>query len=408
MTTHNYRDMNWRRLGFVLFGSLFLVLAAISCRQANDSASINLLYNQNISLSDVFDKARIIQLEKTEESLIAQISQVVFYEEKFYVLDRKQQKIFCFDHNGKFISTISQQGHGPGEFVYVSAITIDDYNKNLIFLSPPTQQLLIFDLDGTFRKKISVKTETVMGLNKIFTLNDSIYLITSLTDYQLLLFNNKKEEVVKKAFPLPEFIPQLTPKFNTFQFAGKTFVNPSISREILEIKEINSNNYISFDYGELNNTEKQISRLQDAFRILPDINSIRRHELLRSEGYLNHYLIKVMESNRFLIQLVAIENSIKHVVVDKPLNETFVFDYFLENVAINMHFDIHQDKFLIAFETRHFRDEESTKKFFGPWFSYFNSDFLNEAFLTPKDRLFIQNHNPMTDNPYLVVYKFKE
>ncbi len=388
--------------------SVIIILLCNSCNSDIENSSINLMDNQDVSISDVFEEVRIVELENTEGSLVAQISQVVYYGEKFYVLDSKQQKIFCFDKTGKFISTISQQGQGPGEYVYVSSIALDDYNKHLVFLSPPTQQLLVFDLDGNFLKKLNVSTESVMGLNKVFTLNNSIYLLTSLTENQLVFFDGNKKTVIKKDFPLPVLIPQLIPLFNTYQLNGRTFVNPALSQVVLEVTEKENRLHYSFDYGLLNNTDRQISVLQNFFRDSPDIHSQRRHELIRSDGYLNHKLIKVMESNRFIIKLVAIENSIKHVIIDKTLDETFVFDFFKEDIVINMHFDIHQERYLIAYEARNFRDEESNKEFFGPWYPFYKADYFNKSILREEDVLFIDQHNPMTDNPFLVVYTFKE
>ena len=275
-------------------------------------------------------------------------------------------------------------------------------------LSPPNQQVLVFDLDGNFRKKHTIQTENTLAFNKVFALNDSIYLLTSITDYQTLLFNTSEETIVSYDFQLPVFAPQLMPLHNTYQFNGRTFVNPALSREVFDVTEMHKNNHLAFDYGLLNNTERQVSLLYEAFRDLTAMGTRRLHELIGSNGYLHHFLIKVMESNRYIVQLVAIENSIKHVVFDKVLDEIFVFASFKEDVAFNMQFDIHQDRFLIAYEYRHYRNEESNVLFFGPWYSFYKAPCFKDEFLSPSDAKTIENHNPMTDNPFLVVYKFKE
>jgi len=400
------RRMRIFRIVFLL--SSILIVFICGCKRTTAPPSINLLENQSVSISDIFESVNIIPLERTEESLIAMISQVVYFKERFYVLDTKQQKIFCFDKNGRFISEIAQQGHGPGEYVYASGLTVDVYNMNLIILSPPSQELLVVDLEGNFIKKLTINTEIAMGLNKVFALNDSTLLVSSLTDYQLIFYNAKKESVTKTDFPIPVFIPQLMPLLNIYEYNGSVFVNPNLSSKVYEITETTNKNHYAFDYGLLNNTERQKSLLQDYFRNSTDNNSIRMHELLQSNGYLKHYLIKVMESKRFIMKWVAIENSIKHVIIDKNINETFVFDFFEDDVVFNMQFDVHQDRYLIAFETRYFKDEESNKEFFGPWYPFFISDFVNANLLNQEDIKIVEEHDPLVDNPYLVLYKFRE
>ena len=108
---------NWLRVGCALTMLAMIILLAHGCKPFNDKAAINLFDNHLISLADVFENARIVPLEDTEQSLIAQITHIVYYDDRFYVLDGKQQKILCFDNDGKFVSTISKQGHGPGEYV---------------------------------------------------------------------------------------------------------------------------------------------------------------------------------------------------------------------------------------------------------------------------------------------------
>jgi hypothetical protein len=390
---------------FFLISSFGLFL--INCSSAKDKESYDFSKDNPIFLSDIFQDARIIQLETTDHNLIAQITQVEFYKEKFYILDSKQQKIFSFDNTGRFLFKISNQGKGPQEYQHIVNFTIDTYNNNLILLSPPDQTLIIYDLEGNFIEKQSIKSDHVLGLNKVYCLNDSIILLSSITDYQIVFFNRNKVHDTKMDYHLPTFLYQLLPVFNTYQFNGKTFINPALSQELIEVTTMKKEEYLSFDYGSFNNSDQQISRLLNEFEKSLTIRSKRLHELF-SSGYINNLLIKSMESERFIIKHVATEMSIKHVIKDKITKKTFVFNEFKDGVRINMHFAIHLDKYLIAYEARNFKDEASNREFFGPWYSFYTAEYYNKNFLTHEDQSLIDSRDPLTENPFLVVYKFKE
>ena len=89
------------------------------------------------------------------------------------------------------------------------------------------------------------------------------------------------------------------------------------------------------------------------------------------------------------------------VVVDKKSGENFVFRSFDEGIVFT--FLNIQDNLAIAIENGH---EERVKA--TPGFENRVSKSFHPDLLTLNERTFLENHNPMTDNPFLVVYKFRE
>lgn len=84
--------------------------------------------------TDWFSELTIIPLETTNQSLmnVNVNSKLLYYKNRFYILDRKQHVVFIFDENGKFLlSSKDKEGQGPGE--YFSLIDFDiNTEKDLI------------------------------------------------------------------------------------------------------------------------------------------------------------------------------------------------------------------------------------------------------------------------------------
>ena len=67
-----------------------------------------------------------IPLETTEVSLLGFVDKVVYKQGKFYVLDRTNSGVYIFDQTGHFLSSICKPGEGPGEYLELMDMDVDD------------------------------------------------------------------------------------------------------------------------------------------------------------------------------------------------------------------------------------------------------------------------------------------
>jgi hypothetical protein len=95
-----------------------------------------------VHLSDVSYSLNTIQLETSENNLLAHIKDIKIYANKLFIDDGF--KIAIFDINGKFIQVLGKKGQGPGEYNRVTNMAIDedsgktylsDYKKLMVFNS---------------------------------------------------------------------------------------------------------------------------------------------------------------------------------------------------------------------------------------------------------------------------------
>ena len=116
-------------------------------------AKINMedIVNQPISelnLSMVADSLEYIPLETLSESLISHVHQVIVTE-KFIFL-RTRGRILKFSRDGKYLSRISSQGRGPGEYISIRNISIDYNNERLFIFRNYVRELLKYTYNNQF------------------------------------------------------------------------------------------------------------------------------------------------------------------------------------------------------------------------------------------------------------------
>ena len=98
--------------------------------------------------NDVF----FIKLETTGNSLIGEISQILFTSDKIIVVDREIAKTICvFDKSGKFLNNIGRLGEGPEEYIDIRHIALSN-DSSMIVINNNTDQLKYYTLSGKFVK----------------------------------------------------------------------------------------------------------------------------------------------------------------------------------------------------------------------------------------------------------------
>ena len=80
----------------------------------SDIITMNLERRDHISTKELFSDIQVIPLETTPESLIRSITQIKFFEDRYYILDYRRSQIFVFDREGRFQFALNEKGDGPG------------------------------------------------------------------------------------------------------------------------------------------------------------------------------------------------------------------------------------------------------------------------------------------------------
>lgn len=104
--------------------------------------------------TELIDSIRILKLNENEESFFVSISKLLIHNDTLYVFDRfGRDLLVSFDRNGNYITTFSQKGGGPKEYVRLWDFDVD---SNYVYLyDRATKKMLYYDHSGNFIKSHS-------------------------------------------------------------------------------------------------------------------------------------------------------------------------------------------------------------------------------------------------------------
>lgn len=150
------------------FYIVFLVCMSIaSCKQTpieesemNRNGDITIIKpdfsNPVFDITDLIDSIRYVKLELTEKSLIGDLTKIIIYEDKIYVLDTKTSSLFIFAMDGKYLSKIHHVGPGPEEYIQLDFFTIDKEQRQIILTDLVGYWVMRYSFSGNFisRQKI--------------------------------------------------------------------------------------------------------------------------------------------------------------------------------------------------------------------------------------------------------------
>jgi len=119
-------------------------------------------------LSNFAESITSVGLELTDESLIhpGRLMRIILTEEKIFIAQR--ENIIVFDKTGNFIRSIGSKGQGPGEYISIQNMTVDEKNKRL-FVNSATK-IICYDFNGNVLKDHSVFQSNNYG-NQIHDIN---------------------------------------------------------------------------------------------------------------------------------------------------------------------------------------------------------------------------------------------
>ena len=140
--------------------TLFLVLGlVISLSSCNMEESILPDFRDDFLDFSYIDTTsyEFLRLETTHESLIQNISEVLFDTSYVFVFDDKSKAVFIFDSNGSYLSKIAAIGRGPGEYSQnVKTFDLDRKRNEIVMFDPSSRKILRYSYLGDFLREVTL------------------------------------------------------------------------------------------------------------------------------------------------------------------------------------------------------------------------------------------------------------
>ena len=126
------------------------------------------------NLVELLPLERLVLLETTDQSILAQISGAIFLGNTFIVLDSVQEQIYQFKEDGTFLRVIGGKGEGPGEYQYPFYLhrCWDDEHFSIADLI--TGKVIVYNQQGEFITSTNLYIEQrrfLLGSDYIWTKN---------------------------------------------------------------------------------------------------------------------------------------------------------------------------------------------------------------------------------------------
>jgi len=353
----------------------------------NEKDSIDLNRISQISVFDFIESIDVIQLETNDESLISTIQKIVFYDDKYYIFDRKQMIILCFDDKGDYLFKIKAMGQGPEEYIVIGDFVIDSYNNYLLILDEFGRSLLTFDLSGHFLSKIKLPSR-VIAYNEVYPLNkDTLIFVSINNEYQLVYYSKRKQDIVDERYKSEKYADRqamLYPTSQSYTNNESVFYNPPITNTIINLS--NNSEYV-WNFGSSNNSIKQIQKFKKL-----DGNVTKDYV---TGGYLNYTFNYNYESTRYrFCSLYAGNYKCKYVFIDKKEDKYFVFEKNKEGINFLVP-DFSGDNILMY-------DRGLIEN------PFIDIAFYNPNTLSEEQKIILERYNPEIDNPFIIRYQLKK
>lgn len=204
-----------------LFPATFIFI--ISFLACNSTGKKEVIFKEATinSLTDLIDHIRAVRLEHGDSILIGRNPILFQKDSSFYLVDKNgQKKIFRFALDGRFLNTIGEPGNGPGEYVNIKDVIIDEQEDDVFILSSYTY-IYRYSKEGYFKERL-VKPHLQI---QAFTKQDSCFWIHSLTanyDTIFLLRTNLQLDILDSLiFPLCKTIDNSMHRVASFLFHFK-------------------------------------------------------------------------------------------------------------------------------------------------------------------------------------------
>lgn len=372
---------------------LIILVSVVSCKRSTSDISrkgegditcIDVEEKCELSIFDVFSKIEIIPLETTESSLLYEnLAKVTLHDNKYYVLSHKQNIIFIFDSQGKYLNQINKQGNGPGEYNELNDFGFNRFNGNLELMSA-FGYINVYDATGeTFKERLLFPEIPVMHYFANMSPDQYVFFSQARKGGKLLCYDVPKEKIVSESYDLPEFLFFNTPYHHSYSpfylYGDQLCFVQGYNGDAFTIEEGKLSPRYQWDFGEYN---FDISKLEDR-----PIEYYVKYARSIGSKYVNTF-VSYGENSAYYMTRFKFRNSLYHLIFDKG-NKTYkVFNSFKEN-CLCFPFDV--------------------------------DDYAAYSFVTPKELSFVINSDilddenkkkyesiNLDDNPIIIKYVFKK
>lgn len=200
---------------------------------------------------DLFSSIRVIPLSAPSDILIDAQSDVVYDDNKFFVVEtHRRKRVDIFDSNGQYLSSVAARGRGGNEYIGINSFQIVD--SMIAIYSYQNKSIYFYHSDGTFVRKDPLE------YNPLHLLKDKDgywgYSGYSGVVPERVVRMDTDGKIIEKYLPVEGSVIPLSESSAVFTKHGKgVLVRESLRNEIAYIDENGKvGTFLKFDFGKYN------------------------------------------------------------------------------------------------------------------------------------------------------------
>lgn len=306
--------------------------------------SVDLNKITEVPFINIFSNIEIIPLETNENSLIMDVSKVIYFNNKYFVLDRKNWTIFIFDNIGNFCSKISNKGSGPNQYINIDDFEIYKKNNSIVLLSAFNKTLYEYDLDGNFITKNELPNLSRSYKSFNFINNDTLVFFTFDQKNRIKFISKTENSIIRETFPEKD---NMLNNFSRYEFPFENYFIRSADNTVYIITQdcqlIESH---TWDFGKLNNSSIQITAME---KVSLNDSQMYGSKIWNSE-VINYIFATQSKTPNFFYTQIWRKNKLVNIFYNPTTKKEYVFEktaegarffplFWRENYVIGIHIE---------------------------------------------------------------------
>ena len=159
------------------------------------------IFKSTIIINKLLKDINFIPLETNNKCLIGNISNILSDSGFYFIHDQRNNKLYRFDYNGKFLNSIGVIGHGPQEVNSIWNVSIDKQKKLISILDTGQAKIVRYNYQGVFFDVKPLyyfyKQHEYEKNNLVLNKGKSINNIGKLGSYSLILSDTNQKPIYK-------------------------------------------------------------------------------------------------------------------------------------------------------------------------------------------------------------------
>lgn len=160
---------------------------------------------EEMNISQIAEEISLVQLQNDPGNVIGRVHSVIIRNKYIYVLDISSHSVLVFNRDGSFVSKLDRRGNGPGEYLGLGPVIVDEDESFLELITFSGEGFGVIKYKNISFDFVSFSPLPLITVNSVRKRNDTYYFATqqieNLVDGQKTnadLLIVKAGEIIKK------------------------------------------------------------------------------------------------------------------------------------------------------------------------------------------------------------------